>query len=121
MQAAVILPDHIHCIWNMNKDVNYSIRWQMIKTQFCRVLRSENPAWKRQAIWQPRFWEHVIRDADDLYCHLDYIHYNPVKHGLATRPLDWEYSSIQKFVNSGFYDANWGEAEPESIAGLEFE
>ena len=121
VQAAVVLPDHIHCIWSMNVDADYSVRWQMIKTQFCRTLRNNTPAWKQQAIWQPRFWEHLIRDVHDLHCHLDYIHYNPVKHGLVSRPFDWEYSSIQKFVDLGLYDDNWGVTEPMSITGLEFE
>jgi putative transposase len=121
VHAAVVLPDHIHCIWNMGNDADYSLRWQMIKTQFSRTMRTVNPAWKRQILWQPRFWEHVIRDDHDLRSHLDYIHYNPVKHGLAIRPLDWEFSSIRKYVELGLYDENWGLTEPESITGLEFE
>jgi len=90
VQAAVVLPDHIHCIWNMSNNADYSLRWQMIKTHFCRTLRNNQPAWKQKAIWQPRFWEHVIRHEQDLHCHMDYIHYNPVKHGLVSRPIDWE-------------------------------
>ena len=121
VQAAVVLPDHIHCIWNMDRDADYSVRWQMIKTQFCRTLRKITPAWKRHAIWQPRFWEHLIRDVHDLQCHLDYIHYNPVKHGLADRALDWKYSSIHKYVDLGLYDADWGATEPGSVTGLDLE
>ena len=121
VQAAVVLPDHIHCMWNMSMDDDYSTRWQMIKTQFCRTLRNKKPAWKHQAIWQPRFWEHVIHDDHDLRCHLDYIHYNPVKHGLVSRAQDWQYSSIKKYIDLGLYDDNWGANEPVSIAGYEFE
>ena len=121
VKAAAVMPNHIHCIWEMNTDVDYSTRWQMIKTQFCRTLRSRYPAWRRQRIWQPRFWEHVIRDERDLRCHLDYIHYNPVKHGLVSRPIDWEFSSMRRFVRRGLYEADWGAFEPESIVGLELE
>jgi putative transposase len=72
-------------------------------------------------VWQPRFWEHVIRDESDLQRHLDYIHYNPVKHGLVSRPIDWKFSSIRKYTKLGLYEAGWGAAEPENIAGLELE
>ena len=121
MKAAVVMPDHIHCIWEMNTDSDYSTRWQMIKTQFCRTFRSQRVTWKQQPIWQPRFWEHVIRDEHDMRRHLDYLHYNPVKHGLVSRPIDWEFSSMRQFVCRGLYDADWGLAEPESIIELELE
>jgi len=121
IQAAVVLPDHIHCIWEMHDEDDYSMRWQMIKTQFSRTLRNKNPEWKQKAIWQPRFWEHAIRDKNDLHCHMDYIHYNPVKHGLVSSPSDWEYSSIHKHIELGLYDKNWGATEPDSVRGMEFE
>ena len=121
MPAAVVLPDHLHCIWSMKSDADYSTRWQMIKTQFCRTFRNQQPAWKQKMIWQPRFWEHTIRDQQDLHRHLDYIHYNPVKHGLVARPVDWQYSSIQKYIDLGLYDVSWGTSEPVTVADLEFE
>ena len=72
-------------------------------------------------MWQRRFWEHMIRDEKDYETHVNYIHYNPVKHGLVSRAQDWEYSSIKKYIDLGLYDDNWGTNEPVSIAGFEFE
>ncbi len=70
-------------------------------------------------IWQRRFWDHCIRDEEDLRRHLDYIHYNPVKHGLVRRPLDWPWSSFARYVSLGWYSPEWGCLEPESFEGLE--
>jgi len=58
-------------------------------------------------VWQRRFWEHTLRDERDLQAHVDYIHYNPVKHGLVTRVGDWPYSSFHRFVRMGWLDADW--------------
>ena len=63
---------------------------------------------KEQAVWQRRFWEHLIRNEEDFTSHVEYIHYNPVKHGLATTPKDWEYSSFHRYVRDGYYDLEWG-------------
>jgi putative transposase len=98
--AWVILPDHMHCIWTLpENDSDYSARWHAIKTTFTKSQRQPhqnasadaNP--KPSPIWQPRFWEHTIRDDRDLITHIDYIHHNPIKHGLATHPADWPYST----------------------------
>ena len=73
-----------------------------------------------RGIWQRRFWEHTIRDERDYAMHCDYLHYNPVKHGLAAKPYDWPYSSFRRFVNKGTYPRNWGEAElqfPKGVGG----
>jgi len=64
---------------------------------------------RENTIWQRRFWEHQIRDDEDLLRHLDYIHYNPVKHAMATNPADWPYSTFHRYVTNGLYTANWGE------------
>ena len=79
-----------------------------------------NPTYKR--LWQNRFWEHTIRDENDLNTHLNYIHYNPVKHGYAKSVKDWEYSSFHKFVKKGLYDINWGSnTDIKEIIDLNFE
>jgi len=64
---------------------------------------------RREAtIWQRRFWEHFIRDEEDLEHHLNYLHFNPVKHGLVKRVRDWEASTFTDFVKLGYYDLDWG-------------
>jgi putative transposase len=119
MKAWVFLPDHWHCLWTLpEEDTDYSKRWGLIKARFSTqakaVLEKEGRYPKirsRQggvAIWQKRFWEHVIRDEDDWRMHLDYIHYNPVKHGLVEHVRDWPHSSFHRFVEQGFYDPTWG-------------
>ena len=118
--AVCLLPNHIHCIWALPEmDSNYSVRWKEIKRLFTRhYLEQVGPGNIRNAshlkqgeaaIWQRRFWEHSILDDEDLNRHRDYIHYNPVKHGLVTRAADWPWSSFQRFVRMGYYEANWGE------------
>jgi putative transposase len=117
IDAFVMLPDHIHCVWTLpDGDSDFSIRWGLIKGYFTkrcnekykssrnesRVKRSE------QAVWQRRFWEHQIRDDDDFAKHVDYIHYNPVKHGYVNSPHEWEYSSFHRHVKEGLYNINWG-------------
>lgn len=98
-EAICILPDHIHCVWRLPAgDSNFSMRWRLIKSEFSRSLprlANEPPAKRtgERGIWQRRFWEHCIRDADDLDNHVNYIHFNPVKHGLVGGPDDWPYSS----------------------------
>jgi putative transposase len=119
--AAVVLPDHLHCIWTLPEgDVDYPCRWQNIKASFSKKLpkatsRSASKVAKRErGIWQRRYWEHLIRDERDLHRHLDYIHYNPVKHGLVAQVSDWPYSSFHRYVERGYYAADWGD-EPEAF------
>jgi len=121
MDAICVLPDHLHCIWTMQGDYNYSIRWQMIKTHFSRRYRHQNPESKHIKIWQPRYWEHMIRDQDDFHRHIDYIHNNPVKHDWVKSARDWPYSSFTKYLTKGGYDAGWGDCEPVSINGMQCE
>ncbi|MCB1735317.1 MAG: transposase [Gammaproteobacteria bacterium] len=105
IDAMVILPDHLHCLWFLpTDDADYATRWQMIKTHFTRAM---NRAGEQGPYWQPRYWEHLIRDESDLTRHRDYIHYNPVKHGLVARPGDWTASSFARFVRDGLYPTNW--------------
>lgn len=118
VEAIVVLPDHVHCIWTMSQDPDFSLRWQMIKTYFSRFSMPEPDSRTRKRVWQPRFWEHQIRDHEDYRRHLHYIHFNPVKHGYVPKPADWPYSSFGKFVRLGWYEQDWGTAQPELIAGM---
>jgi putative transposase len=117
--AIVLLPDHLHALWSLPPgDKDYSQRWQAIKAHFSfewlefsgeEASVSEGYArQRRRGVWQPRFFEHTIRDEGDLYAHADYLHYNPVKHGLARCPKDWPWSSFHRFVSRGHYEADWG-------------
>src|SRR5512146_1212838 len=108
--ASVILPDHMHFIWTLPEESrDFSTRWRLIKSHFSRnwhskgtISESESRQKKGEAdVWQRRFWEHMIRDEVDLSNHVEYIHYNPVKHGLVSSPADWEYSSFRKYVRDG--------------------
>jgi putative transposase len=118
IDAFVVLPDHLHSIWTLPQDDgDFSNRWRLIKSSFSRGCKDEYKSSKtvsrqkkqEQAIWQRRFWEHRIRDEEDFARHVEYIHYNPVKHGLATAPKDWEYSSFHRYVRRGIYDIEWGD------------
>ena len=108
----VLLPDHIHCIWTLpENDCDYSKRWGMIKAGFSKRAKNlfHRNEWmtdskrkhREATIWQRRFWEHMIRDEDDLRRHMDYIHFNPVKHGLVKRVRDWPYSTFHRCVKNG--------------------
>jgi putative transposase len=113
--AICILPDHLHAIWQLpDGDANYPSRWNLIKGGFSRGMgaadgRSSSKITKREkGIWQRRYWEHAIRSDDDLARHVDYIHYNPVKHGLVKRVADWPHSSFHRYVERGVLPIDWG-------------
>jgi putative transposase len=118
LDAYVVLPDHLHALWTLpNGDTNFSTRWRLIKEAFTGAyikaygapFRSESREAKgEQGVWQRRFWEHAIRDEPDFERHLDYIHINPVHHGLSTTARDWPYSSFLQWVERGAYDPLWG-------------
>lgn len=117
IEAMVVLPDHLHSIWTLPQDdADFSMRWRLIKTNFSRCypdhlkpLRSLSRLHKgEQAVWQRRFWEHQIRDETDFAQHVDYIHYNPVRHQLVGAPKDWKYSSFHRYVANGMYVEDWG-------------
>lgn len=102
IDAWVVLPDHMHCVWTLPEgDSDFSTRWRLIKSRFSRALpvgnlRHSHLARQERGIWQRRFWDHHIRDADDMSAHVNYCWVNPVKHGLVDRPEDWPYSSIHR-------------------------
>jgi putative transposase len=117
--AMVVLPDHLHCIWRLPfDDADFSTRWQMVKTAFSRRLPADTETNGAKTIWQPRFYEHCLRDESDFHRHLDYLHYNPVKHGLTSSAAEWPYSSFKRFVNMGWYAINWSVTgvDPDDIA-----
>jgi putative transposase len=118
--ASAILPDHMHFVWTLpEKSCDFSTRWRLIKSHFTshwshhgnfskcasRIRKDEKD------VWQRRFWEHLIRNDFDLTRHIEYIHYNPVKHRYVNSPKDWKYSSFMKYVQDGLYTPDWGENE----------
>jgi putative transposase len=129
IEAMVVLPDHLHCIWTMPEgDSDYSGRWRWIKARFSRSYghalahRSESMRSKGElAVWQRRFWEHWVRDEDDFKRHCDYIHYNPVKHGLVGSPAEWPYSSFERYVRMGVYAQDWGSSVSAEVLGMDVE
>jgi putative transposase len=121
--AAVVMPDHLHLLMQLpDGDSNYSARLRDFKALFVKSLRAAGEPIGLDArggadIWQSRFWEHAIRDARDLAAHIDYIHFNPVKHGLVQRVVDWPYSSFHRFVSQGVLPVDWAGGEGIDIAG----
>ncbi len=123
LDAAVILPDHLHAIWSLpEEDADFALRWRLIKSAFSHRLPRGEPISASRAgksergIWQRRYWEHTLRDEDDFNRHLDYIHFNPVKHGHAARARDWPYSSFRHWVRRGAYPEDWA-GEPDDETG----
>lgn len=130
MDALVILPDHLHCIWTLPQgDEDFSSRWRLVKTGFLRACRRSqhesvpSPSmWSRdESPWQDRFWEHLIRDQADFNAHCDYIHYNPVKHRLVQSPIEWPHSTFDVFVQRGFYPTDWGRNVPPQVIAMDLE
>jgi putative transposase len=114
IDAIVVLPDHLHAIFALPEgDADYAPRMRLIKTVFSRNLpkdehRSESRVAKgERGIWQRRYWEHTLRNDRDYAKHVDYIHFNPVKHGHVKKVQDWPYSSFQRFVRRGVYPHDW--------------
>jgi putative transposase len=121
--AIALLPDHLHTIWTLPEhNADYSIRWGLIKERFTRlflraggsdgVSTESRRKHRERSVWQRRFWEHTIKDEDDLKRCADYIHWNPVKHGLAKSVIDYPWSSFHRFVDGGEYEPTWGAADP---------
>ncbi|WP_166301414.1 MULTISPECIES: REP-associated tyrosine transposase [unclassified Bradyrhizobium] len=124
IDAIVVLPDHLHTVWTLpDGDADFSTRWRLIKTSFSRQLAGGEPVSASRAgkgergIWQRRYWEHTIRDETDFTRHIDYVHINPVKHGLVTRVSDWPHSSFHRLVQQGVYVEDWA----GDVSGLDGE
>lgn len=119
--AWVLLPDHLHCIWELpESDSDYSTRWSLIKKGFSRRISGQialpdqtvsRNKHRESTVWQRRFWEHQIQCEQDFQAHCDYIHFNPVKHGLVTAARDWPFSTFHRMVQRGFYTRDWCSAE----------
>ncbi|MNE48437.1 Transposase IS200 like protein [compost metagenome] len=114
----VLLPDHLHCLWQLPAgDADFGLRWSLIKRLTSQALPrapgviSLSRCLRRESgLWQRRFWEHHIRNDEDYRRHLDYLHWNPVRHGLVERVADWPWSSYHRLVHEGVYPADWGGA-----------
>lgn len=111
INAWVVLPEHMHCIWTLPPgDKDFSQRWRALKRYFTQALRMQN-------IWQPRFWEHTLRDERDYRRHVDYCYFNPVKHGWVACVQEWPYFSFHRDVRRGLYPADWGSNVGEMVVG----
>jgi putative transposase len=105
----VLLPDHLHCIWTLPEyDVNYSRRWSIIKRLFTQTYEEgkELPP----PYWQARFWTHTLVDDKDYEHHLNYLHFNPVKHGYVSAPGEWPWTSLHRYIGAGLYPVDWAQA-----------
>lgn len=120
IDAWVLLPDHLHCIWTLpSLDRDYATRWRLIKMLVAKScgqrlsghrLPSSYRLRRERGLWQRRYWEHTLRDERDFGAHADYIHYNPVKHGLCESPGEWPYSTFRRWVLAGRYPPDWASA-----------
>lgn len=126
LDAVCVLPDHLHCLWTLpEEDSNYSVRWGRLKSGFSRLYRARggqeglrNPSRRargERGFWQRRFWEHRIREEKDFARHFDYIHYNPVKHGLVAWPEQWPWSTFHRYARLGWYETDWGRDPPPGL------
>ena len=114
IDAWVVLPDHLHAVLTLpDDDVDYSSHWREIKKRFSKslpkteFLTQTRKRKNERGIWQRRFWEHTIRDDNDYWHHVNYVHFNPLKHGLVSQVADWPYSSFHRAVKQGIYANNW--------------
>ena len=125
LDAIVVLPDHLHCMWTLPPgDTAFPVRWSQIKATFSRSIPagesrlSSRIAKRERGLWQRRYWEHLVRDEGDFQRCLDYIHYNPIKHGHVARAMDWPHSSFRQWVDRGVYPLDWASAPDDRGVGL---
>lgn len=118
----VVLPDHLHCVIELPpNDADFATRWRLIKAGFSKALpKSEwrSPARIKRGergVWQRRYWEHLIRDEADYRAHMDYVHINPVKHGLVKQVADWPFSTFHRLVEQGMYPADWAGGSEDAL------
>lgn len=111
--AGVVLPDHIHVLIQNDNANEFSKLISSIKVSFSKHFplnteQTEKQLLRREkGIWQRKYYDHIIRNEEDFNKHLDYIHYNPIKHGYVNCAKEWEYSSFKKFFKLGYYEENW--------------
>jgi putative transposase len=122
--AWVVLPDHLHCVWTLPPgDADYATRWRLIKLLFAKGLPKQErlsavrKRRRERGVWHRRYWEHTIRDERDLANHVDYVHWNPMKHGLVARVADWPYSTFHRLVRLGLYPLDWAGASEVDLLG----
>ena len=126
IKAYVICPEHLHMIWELPKnDSNYSERWKKIKALFSKLVhrsgfKLSKTKHNEYRLWQRRFWEHAIRDLTDFENHVNYIHFNPIKHGLVENLHDWPHSSFHHYVKRGTISENWAVSPLKCVDGLYF-
>ena len=123
IDAWVVLPDHMHAVWTLPEgDSEFGRRWQAIKMAFSKGIEpSETLSRSRhvrgeRGIWQRRFWEHAVRDARDYAAHVDYVHFNPVKHGFVSSAAAWPYSTFYRAVAEGCYSSDWSVGDTDDAA-----
>jgi len=123
--AMVVLPEHLHAILRLpSGDSDYPLRWSLIKAGFSRsvgdteTIKLRRPERRERDIWQRRYWEHLIRNDEDLARHVDYIHFNPVKHGWVCSPRLWQHSSIHRYIEKGVLPENWGADGGSETTGM---
>lgn len=128
LDAMVVLPDHVHIMISLPQDSdNYAIIVASLKSNFSRQLNKIEPVnlsrrkKRERGIWQRRFWEHRIRDDMDYQNHMDYIHFNPVKHGYVANPQDWQYSTLNKLIETGIYPIDWGMVENVKTIDIQYD
>ncbi|MFZ6743796.1 REP-associated tyrosine transposase [Undibacterium sp. JH2W] len=122
IHAWVVLPDHLHCVIELPPgDIDFSVRWRLIKSHFSKAIpKTEAMSLSRfsrneRGIWQRRFWEHLIRNEQDFFAHMDYVHINPQKHGLVEQVSDWPYSTFHRLVEQGIYPKEWAGGEEDQL------
>jgi len=127
MFAVVLLPDHLHCLWSLpSGDDDFPKRWASIKREFSAKylaigvhegdVSSGFAAKRQRGVWQPRYWEHRIRDEEEWYAYRDYIHLNPVRHGYVDDPVKWKWSSVHRHLQLGWLADNWTAWSPIEAA-----
>ena len=133
--AFALMPEHFHCLWKLpDEDGNFSVRMACIKKMFTRLwlengedqcdISKARKKHREKGVWQKRFWEHTIRNEDDFINHVNYIHYNPVKHNLAKCPHAWPYSTFHQWMKDGYYKKEWlcicnsNESEPPDFNNI---
>ena len=125
IDAIVVLPDHLHTLWRLpDGEQDFSTRWMVIKRQFSAGLpagpvNASKRSKREKGVWQRRFWEHLIRDERDFVAHVDYVHFNPVKHGWVRRVKDWEYSTFHRYVDQGVLPLDWAGGDANLLSGLD--
>lgn len=116
LDGLVVMPNHLHTVWTLPPDdADYAVRWSLIKRHISKSTRhllvepqSASQKKRRElGLWQRRFWEHQIRDEADYEKHMDYLHFNPVKHGLVDNVRDWPYSTFHRYVEMRVYPSDW--------------